>query len=96
MSQSTRRPRKAPTSVVDGGGGILIGRLERNDFERIEVRVSEFKGHVFLDLRKYVRLADGQYVPTKSGLTIPPSLYTEFKQLVLAAEAPLAAQDAAA
>ncbi|NLX34155.1 MAG: transcriptional coactivator p15, partial [Thermotogaceae bacterium] len=44
--------------------------IKRNDTEIIRVSKREFKGHEFLDLRIYYEGDDGQYKPTKKGITL--------------------------
>jgi hypothetical protein len=51
--------------------------IKRNDTEIIRVSKREFKGHEFLDLRIYYEGDDGQYKPTKKGITLNPKLVDE-------------------
>jgi len=51
--------------------------IKRNDTEIVRVSKREFKGHEFLDLRIYYQDDEGNYKPTKKGITINPKLVDE-------------------
>ncbi|HDP77586.1 MAG TPA: transcriptional coactivator p15 [Mesotoga infera] len=51
--------------------------IKRNDSEIVRVSKREFKGHEFLDLRIYYQDDEGDYKPTKKGITINPKLVDE-------------------
>ncbi|MGC9322649.1 MAG: transcriptional coactivator p15/PC4 family protein [Kosmotogaceae bacterium] len=51
--------------------------IKRNDTEIVRVSRREFKGHEFLDLRIYYQDDEGDYKPTKKGITINPKLVDE-------------------
>ncbi|MDI9368256.1 MAG: transcriptional coactivator p15/PC4 family protein [Thermotogota bacterium] len=51
--------------------------IKRNDTEIVRVSKREFKGHEFLDLRIYYQDDEGDYKPTKKGITINPKLVDE-------------------
>jgi hypothetical protein len=53
--------------------GQLIASVPKNIRERIEIRLRQFEGHDFVDLR--VHYEDGnEYKPTRRGIGIRPSL----------------------
>ncbi len=37
----------------------------------IRIEKKEYKGHTFIDIRKYYQDGDGNWLPTKKGVTIP-------------------------
>ena len=51
--------------------------IKRNDTEIVRVSKREFRGHEFLDLRIYYQDDEGDYKPTKKGITINPKLVDE-------------------
>ncbi len=58
--------------------GQLIARIERNKATEIRIRLVEFGGRPFVDVRNFVDVDDGhQRVPTRKGIAIPPGLVGE-------------------
>lgn len=48
--------------------------IQKNSIERIRVQVSEFKKKRYIDCRVYFEGDDGQYHPSKKGLTLNADL----------------------
>ncbi len=52
--------------------------VSKNSRERIEVRLSEYQGHEYLDVRLFWRSSDnGEWRPSKKGVTLKPALVGE-------------------
>lgn len=51
--------------------------IERNENEILRVEKKEFKGHEYIDLRIYFMGDDGDYKPTKKGVTVKPDKLDE-------------------
>ncbi|MBN2220527.1 MAG: transcriptional coactivator p15/PC4 family protein [Kosmotogaceae bacterium] len=51
--------------------------IKRNDTEIVRVSKREYKGHEFIDLRIYYQDDEGDFKPTKKGITINPKLVDE-------------------
>lgn len=52
---------------------ILLASIPKNDTERLEISISEYKGKKYLDLRNFYTTDEGQsWLPTKKGVTIYP------------------------
>ncbi len=49
---------------------MTIGEISKNSTEKIRVTVSEYKGYTFLDVRVYYEDDQGEWKPTKKGITI--------------------------
>jgi hypothetical protein len=49
-----------------------IGDIERNETEVMRVSVAEYKGRKYVDLRIYFEGDDGEWKPTKKGVTVQP------------------------
>lgn len=66
----------------------LIGEIQKNSRERLRITVGQFKGHEYIGIRVWYVDADGQYRPTRSGVTLKPTLLPQLMQtLGLAARA---------
>lgn len=48
--------------------------IEKEGTEIIRINVNEFKGRKYLDIRNFYKGADGEYLPTKKGISIPLEL----------------------
>ncbi len=56
----------------------LLGVVDKNSRERIEVRAAEYEGHSYIDIRTYWRSQDGEeWRPSKKGVTLKPELVGE-------------------
>ncbi len=56
----------------------LLGIVDKNSRERIEVRVAEYQGHPYIDIRTYWRNGDDDaWKPSKKGVTVKPELVGE-------------------
>jgi len=54
--------------------GLVVYEFEKNDREVIRIGLNEFRGHEYVDLRVFYA-KDGEYHPSKKGLTMPKDLY---------------------
>ena len=50
----------------------------KNSLEIIRFQVTEFRGKRYGDIRVYYRDDNGEWKPTKKGLTLSPELWPEF------------------
>ena len=51
----------------------LVGTIDRNERERVQIAVNEYKGKSYLDLRIfYTTDAGDTWRPTQKGVTIAP------------------------
>ncbi len=56
----------------------LLGAVEKNTRERIEIRAAEYEGHPYIDVRTYWRTRDDEeWKPSKKGVTLRPELVGE-------------------
>jgi len=68
--------------------GTLIGEIQKNSRERLRITVGQYKGHEYVGIRVWFVDKDGQYRPSKNGVTLRPALLPELMQsLGLAARA---------
>lgn len=49
---------------------ILVKAFDKNARERVHAIVKEFKGRLLIELRAYYPTEDGQWKPTKRGITL--------------------------
>jgi len=59
----------------------VISKVTKNAREVLFLSLSEFKGHRLIDLRVHVPGdQEGDWVPTRKGLSLAVGLYPDFKQ----------------
>lgn len=49
----------------------IVVEFERGAGQKVVVRRTEFKGKEYLDLRQFFEGDDGQWLPTKKGVSLP-------------------------
>jgi hypothetical protein len=65
----------------------VISKVAKNAREVLFLSLSEFKGHRLIDLRVHVPGdQEGEWVPTKKGVSLAVGLYPEFKQALAQVE----------
>ena len=64
----------------------VIAQFEKNATEVVRISLTEFRGHKLIDMRVYYSDDEGQYRPTKKGVSISVDLYTDFKRAIYALE----------
>lgn len=59
----------------------VISRITKNAREMVFLSLSEFKGHRLIDIRVHVPgEQEGEWLPTRKGVSLAVSLYPAFKQ----------------
>jgi len=58
----------------------IVAEMEKSWNEKIVFSVSEFKGKKYANIRIYYEDDEGEWKPTKKGVTISPDSFSEFKQ----------------
>lgn len=56
----------------------LAFSLRKSKSGKIRTTVEEYGGSMYLSIRHYYKLKDGEWLPTKKGITIPLELSEEF------------------
>lgn len=64
----------------------VIAQFEKNATEVIRMSLPEYRGHKLVDIRVYYSDDEGQYRPTKKGVSLGVGLYTDFKRALVALE----------
>ncbi|RQS00233.1 hypothetical protein DIE02_27755 [Burkholderia sp. Bp8991] len=60
--------------------GTLIEEIQKNSRERLRITVDQFKGHEYIGIRIWFVGTDGQYRPSRSGVTLKPTLLPQLMQ----------------
>jgi len=60
----------------------LIHSFPKNPLEEIRMSLTEFKKKQYIDLRIYYKGEDGEYHPSKKGLTLSLDLLSELEEAV--------------
>jgi hypothetical protein len=64
---------------------MRVGDIEKSATEVVRVSAEEFKGRKYLDIRVYFE-DEGEWKPTKKGVTIQPDKVDAFIELVTRAK----------
>ncbi len=65
---------------------VLVQAIEKGLGDRIHVRVSQFKGRVYLDIRNFYEDDAGEWKPTRKGVSVPVELYEQLQQAIVQAK----------
>ena len=57
--------------------GKVVATLQKNARERLNVTLTEYRGHELVDMRVYFEDADGDWRPSRKGLTLSRALLPE-------------------
>jgi hypothetical protein len=69
------------------GTDDIIAVINRGQTQQIQLRVSEFKGKNYIDLRTYYfDEKDESFKPTRKGISIPVELYEDLKAAIAKVE----------
>lgn len=53
--------------------GIKLGEILKGETEKINVSLNEYKGFKYVDIRLYFQDEEGDWHPTKKGITVSPN-----------------------
>ena len=56
-----------------------ICEIPKNSKETIQLNLDEYRGHRLADLRVYYQDEKGSMIPTRKGISIPISLWPQFR-----------------
>ena len=68
---------------------MVVGEIERGETEVLRVSTEEYKGRKYVDVRIYFENDEGEWKPTKKGVTIQPDKVDAFIELIKKAKASL-------
>ena len=55
----------------------IVKEITKNNDTVIRVSTSEFKGQSYVDVRAYVKNQEGEFIPTKKGITVSKAMLPE-------------------
>lgn len=58
----------------------LIHSFEKNALEQIRVSLNVFRGRQYVDIRTYYKGDDGDFHPSKKGVTLSPELLDDLAE----------------
>jgi len=67
--------------MVDGEGR-LIHSFQKNTVEQVRASFTIYKGKEYVDIRAYYEGDDGEWRPTRKGLTLAPGVLPELAAAV--------------
>lgn len=77
-------------NVANEDFGIPVHCFERGRRKKICIHVQEYMGSTFLSIREFYQdRNDESWKPSRRGITVPPDLYLELLQGIVAAAEPL-------
>ena len=62
----------------------LIAQFEKNATEVVRVSLTEYRGRKLVDVRVHYTDDEGQYRPTKKGVSLSLDVYPDFKRALAA------------
>ena len=62
--------------------GVFIGAVSKRATERICIGIREYAGNRFIDIRTYFINKNGEWIPTRKGVTLPMEAYPELAESV--------------
>ena len=71
----------------------LIAQFEKNATEVVRVSLTEYRKRKLVDVRVYYSDDEGQYRPTKKGVSLSLEVYPDFKRALTALEKTLLERD---
>ena len=60
----------------------VISRFRKNTREEIQVRIREYQGRRFVDIRIFAGGRGQETVPTKKGVAVPIEIFGDFQNAV--------------
>lgn len=61
---------------------MILGEIQKNATEIIRVSKESFKGKDYLDIRIYFQNDEGEWKPTKKGITLSPEKVDELIEIL--------------
>ncbi|GAN33721.1 MAG: transcriptional coactivator p15 [Candidatus Brocadia sp. AMX2] len=50
----------------------VLGEIVKSETDKIVIGLKEYRGHKYVDMRTFFQGDDGNYLPTKKGITFSP------------------------
>lgn len=72
---------------------VMVSSFKRNPTEEVRATLKEFRGRRYLDLRIYYQDDEGEWKPTRKGVSLSTDFMPELKEAVFALEKALEEED---
>jgi Transcriptional Coactivator p15 (PC4) len=73
----------------------LVARIAKNPTEEVRVSLTSYRGHDLVDIRVFFQDEQGEWRPTKRGVSLSVDSFAELREAVVKAEEMLNALPAA-
>jgi hypothetical protein len=73
----------------------LVARIAKNPTEEVRVSLTSYRGHDLVDIRVFFQDEQGEWRPTKRGVSLSVDSFAELRQAIASAEEMLNALPAA-
>ena len=73
----------------------VVAKFKRNPTEEVRAGIKEFKGRQYIDVRIYYMDDQGEWKPTRKGISLAIDFMSELKNAVEALEAELKSREEA-
>lgn len=60
----------------------MLGTIVRSDHDQLRIRRRLFKGKQYIDIRIFNKNQEGEFVPTKKGVTLTKETLSQFKDII--------------
>ena len=74
----------------------LVARIAKNPTEEVRISLTSYRGHDLVDIRVFFQDDQGEWRPTKRGVSLSVDSFAELREAVAKAEEMLNAAPAAA
>jgi Transcriptional Coactivator p15 (PC4) len=64
----------------------LVARIAKNPTEEVRVSLSSYRGHDLIDIRVFFQDDQGEWRPTKRGVSLSVDSFAELREAVVKAE----------
>ncbi len=61
---------------------MIIGEIQKNATENIRISKESYKGKEYVDIRIYFQNDEGEWKPTKKGVTLSPEKIDELLEIL--------------
>ena len=64
----------------------LVARIAKNPTEEVRVALTSYRGHDLVDIRVFFQDDQGEWRPTKRGVSLSVDSFTELREAIVKAE----------
>lgn len=60
--------------------GKVLDKFAKSETEEVRISESNFKGKTYIDMRLFIQIENGDFIPTKKGLSLNKELFEKLKE----------------